>query len=51
MRALFASAMLAIGAFSDNSLEHGPWDILIPRVSSDKLGALLIITDWAKNGG
>ena len=51
MRALFTSAVLAIGAFATNVKQHGPWDIMTGNAADVKQGTIGINTDWAKTGG
>ena len=51
MRALFASAILAVGAFSSNTKSHGPWDMNVGQPTSVKQGTIGITTDWAPTGG
>jgi len=51
MRALFTSAVLAIGAFATNSKQHGPWDIMTGAAADVKMGTVSLNTDWAKTGG
>ena len=51
MRALFASAILAVGAFSSNSKSHGPWDMNVGQPTAVKQGAIGVTTDWAPTGG
>ena len=54
MRALFSSALLAVGAMSANTKTHGPWTIETNlagpglRVTQGTIG---FNTDWSKTGG
>ena len=52
MRALFTSALLAVGVFAANSKSHGPWDIMIGQFDQTKVkqGTIGITTDWSKTG-
>ena len=40
MRAIFTSALLAIGAFASNSKSFGPWDIMTGTNDDVKMGTL-----------
>ena len=50
MRALFTSALLAVGAFSANNKSHGPWEINTGSAFGPE-GTIGINTDWTKTGG
>ena len=49
MRALFTSALLAVGAFASNSKYHGAWDMI--GDFSIKQGDIGMTTTWSKSGG
>ena len=51
MRALFTSALLAVGAFASNTKSHGPWDIMVGSPVQVKQGTVGLTTDWSKTGG